>query len=84
MIKRQMSAIALGQIKPADGLAVPALIEALDDESEKVRLFVADALGEMGGFSKHAILELERMQADDADSGCRREAGEAIEKIAGD
>ncbi len=52
---RARAAIGLGESGPSGKIAVPALIEALDDESEQVVNWTAYALAEMGPDAEQAV-----------------------------
>jgi HEAT repeat protein len=62
--------------------AVPALVKALGDDADEVRLAALRALGEIGPHAREGILAVaELLASDDADT--RRAAAEAVEKIRG-
>jgi epoxyqueuosine reductase len=70
-------AVALGNIKSAE--AIPALIDALDDEEPLVRGHAAWALGQIG--SKLAIEALERRIQIERDAEVRSEIADAIRTV---
>jgi len=71
-------AVALGNIKSVE--AIPALIQALDDEEPLVRGHVAWALGQIG--SPRALDALERRRRIENDSEALGEIEEALRTIA--
>jgi hypothetical protein len=74
---RGAAAIGLGQLGPKAAPAVPALIRALSDESQKVRRLAAGSLGRIGLPAGSAVPELTRaLSAEDA--AVRRAATEAL------
>lgn len=56
---RSQAAEALGKIDPKPELAVPALIEALDDSDELVRRAAITALGTLGARARDAVPKLQ-------------------------
>jgi HEAT repeat protein len=59
--------------------AVPALVEAMEDPNEGVRLRVARALGRIGPDPRSAAA-LQRATGD-PDAGVQREAREALDRL---
>jgi HEAT repeat protein/beta-lactamase regulating signal transducer with metallopeptidase domain len=72
------AATALGEA--GNRAAVPALIEALNDEDASVREHVATALGEIG--DRRAVLPLARTVTDDSSARVREHAGISLGLIA--
>jgi HEAT repeat protein len=60
--------------------AVPALVQALQDQSAAVREASARSLGKIGAPAKPAIPELVRL-AQDKDNSVRAAAAEALQRI---
>jgi vesicle coat complex subunit len=79
---RASAAEALGEIGPQKEEVVPALIAALDDPESFVRASAAWALGNIGPEAGPAAPELKRLTEKDPDESVRRDAREALEKIA--
>jgi HEAT repeat protein len=78
---RRRAAEALGQLGPAGKVAVPALMEALNDKKYfDIRAAAATALGQIGPDAKAAIAAL-TAALKDKDESVRRAAAEAIKKI---
>ena len=65
------------------GRAVPALVEALKDESEAVREAAAAALSRIGRNAKEALSVLEKMAKSDAADFVREAAASSVMKIRG-
>lgn len=72
---------ALGEIGPAAGEAVPALINQLAAESETNAYKVAEALGRIGPAAGAAIAPLERISAHSEDESLRTAADLALWRI---
>jgi epoxyqueuosine reductase len=70
-------AVALGHLKSR--AAVPALIQALQDDDSLVRRHAAWALGQIG--TKESLKALEQRQAVDAEESVREEMREAVVSI---
>jgi HEAT repeat protein len=85
---RTVSVWALLQICPDNeeivGLAIPALIEALKDEVEIVRIEAAAALGQIGPKAEAAVPALEKLVASDAHAHVREVAADAVRQIRGE
>ncbi len=71
----------LGEIGPAAGEAVPALIDQLAAESETNAYKVAEALGRIGPTAGAAIAPLERISAHSEDESLRTAADLALWRI---
>lgn len=78
---RIFSARELGHFDAETPGVVPALIEALKDEDERVRQAVAEALGEMGPAARTALPALKESLADVDDEMVRGAMAEGIKKI---
>jgi hypothetical protein len=76
--ERLAAVIALG--KSGDDRSVPALIRALDDKSPVIRGVAAAALGHLG--DERAQVPLERKRSTDVDPRVRKQAGEALVRLA--
>ena len=74
------AALALGGIGPAAKDAVPALIIALKDEEENIRLTAALALGDNGPAAKDAVPALTKWLKDENEDE-RKAAQAALKKI---
>ena len=61
---REWSAVALGDIAPADEAVVVALMRSFEDEDDWVRWKAARALGNIGPAARSALPLLERAAAD--------------------
>jgi HEAT repeat protein len=79
---RSSAAHALGSIEPDASQAVPALIQALGDESEYVRAAAADALGEFGSQASDGVPALIEALGDEH-GGTRSSAARALQDITG-
>jgi len=79
---RSGAANALGWIEPDASEAVPALIQALGDESQYVRSAAADALGEFGSQARDAVPALIEALGDEY-SGLRSSAARALRDVSG-
>jgi HEAT repeat protein len=77
---RRRAALALSRLGPDAAATVPALCEALKDESLLVRFWAAKALGNIGPDARQATASLVQL-LDDADPNVRWEATNAIAKI---
>ena len=78
-----MSASVLGELGVHAIPAIPALCDALKDESDQVRWEAAESLGELGEYALRAVPAL--MEArHHPDPGLQAEADEALKKIAPD
>ena len=71
---------ALGNVGPADPVAIPSLIDALEDSDARVRGQAALALLKSGRDAQDAIPALTRAQHD-KDAKVRRYAAKALEQI---
>src|SRR5207249_1226405 len=78
---RMEAARVLGLLQDRD-LAVPALIQALQDTEEKVRILSAEALSRHESNAKAAIPALEKALTDPS-RGVRDAAAKAIREIEG-
>lgn len=77
------TARALGAMAIAPDICVPALRKATDSRSPEVRVWAVVALGRFGHDASSATPELARALVD-SDARVRREAMDALEKIAPD
>jgi HEAT repeat protein len=76
---RANAARKLGQLGPSAEVAIPHLIEALNDRVPKVRYYAAGALGQFGPEASEAIPGLRAMRRKDSDG--RAFAAWALEEI---
>src|SRR5262245_60530592 len=79
---RALAGQALAHIKAHSPSQLPALLEALKDESAAVRFGAANSLGDLGPAARSAIAALTRALRDD-DPGVRAQAAWALWKIDG-
>lgn len=75
---RWRAALAIGAAGPEAADAVPALVEALDDEAENVRWASAAALGKIGPAASRAVPALAGALGDRSDEVLRRHAAQAL------
>lgn len=75
------AAYALAKVGPAAAAAVPALTAALDDRHKDVRQAAAYSLPALGPDAAAARWALQKLAAQDADPGVRKEAAKALVKI---
>ncbi len=78
---RNAAAYELAGMGPAAQAAVPALIEALEDESQYVRFPVAVALGEIGPGAKAAVPALTKVMEEDFNDDVAAAARRALRRI---
>lgn len=78
---RNAAAYEIAGMGPAAVMAVPALIEALDDPSPVVRFPVTVALGEIGPGAKAAVPRLQQMVAQEINDEIAASARRAIGHI---
>lgn len=78
---RNAAAYEIAGMGPAAAAAVPALIEALDDEIPAVRFPVTVALGEIGPAASSAVPRLKRMMEEDFNDEVAAAAKRAIRHI---
>jgi hypothetical protein len=78
---RNAAAYEIAGLGPAAAAAVPALIEALDDEIPAVRFPVTVALGEIGPAAEAAIPRLKQMMDEDLNDEVAASAKRAIRHI---
>jgi HEAT repeat protein len=80
-VSRNAAAYEIAGMGPAAAAAVPALIEALDDEVAAVRFPVTVALGEIGPAAEAAIPRLKQVVEDDLNDEVAASARRAIKRI---
>ncbi|MBA3556649.1 MAG: HEAT repeat domain-containing protein [Gemmatimonadales bacterium] len=80
-VSRNAAAYEIAGMGPAAAAAVPALIEALDDDIPAVRFPVTVALGEIGPAAEAAIPRLRQMVEDDINDEIAAGARRAIRRI---
>ncbi len=78
---RNAAAYEIAGMGPAAAAAVPALIEALDDEMPAVRFPVTVALGEIGPAAAAAVPRLKQMMEEDLNDEVAAAAKRAIRHI---
>ena len=78
---RNAAAYEIAGLGPAGAPAVPALIEALDDEVAAVRFPVTVALGEIGPAASAAVPRLKQMMEEDLNDEVAAGAKRAIRHI---
>jgi HEAT repeat protein len=78
---RNAAAYEIAGMGPAAVMAVPALIEALDDPSAVVRFPVTVALGEIGPGAKAAVPRLQQMVDEEINDEIAASARRAIRHI---
>jgi HEAT repeat protein len=78
---RNAAAYEIAGLGPAAAAAVPALIEALDDEVPSVRFPVTVALGEIGPAAAAAVPRLKQMMEEDINDEVAAGAKRAIRHI---
>lgn len=78
---RNAAAYEIAGLGPAAAAAVPALIEALDDEVAAVRFPVTVALGEIGPAAAAAVPRLKQMMEEDLNDEVAAGAKRAIRHI---
>jgi HEAT repeat protein len=78
---RNAAAYEIASLGPAAAAAVPALIEALDDEVAAVRFPVTVALGEIGPAAAAAVPRLKQMMEEDLNDEVATGAKRAIRHI---
>jgi hypothetical protein len=78
---RNAAAYELAGLGPAAAPAVPALIEALDDEVPAVRFPITVALGEIGPAAAAAVPRLKQMMEEDINDEVAAGAKRAIRHI---
>ena len=78
---RNAAAYEIAGLGPAAAAAVPALIEALDDEAAVVRFPVNVALGEIGPAAAAAVPRLKQMMEEDINDEVAAGAKRAIRHI---
>lgn len=80
-VARAFTAELLGDLAPGSQAAVPALVQALTEESDRdVRLKLVIALGQMGPAASSALPQLQLLRQG-ADEEMIRHAREAVERI---
>lgn len=80
-VVRNGAAYEIASMGPAAAAAVPALIEALDDELAVVRYPVTVALGEIGAPAAAAVPRLRQMMEEDMNDDVAAAAKRAIRHI---
>lgn len=80
-VSRNAAAYEIAGLGPAAAPAVPALIEALDDEIPAVRFPVTVALGEIGPAAEAAIPKLKQLMEEDLNDEVAAGAKRAIRHI---
>lgn len=80
-LTRSAAAYEIAGLGPAAAAAVPALIEALDDEVAAVRFPVTVALGEIGPAAEAAVPRLRQMMEEDINDEIAAGARRAIKHI---
>jgi HEAT repeat protein len=80
-VSRNAAAYEIAGMGPAAAAAVPALIEALDDEVAAVRFPVTVALGEIGPAAEAAIPRLKQVVEEDLNDEVAAGARRAIKRI---
>jgi len=80
-VSRNAAAYEIAGLGPAAAAAVPALIEALDDEIPAVRFPVTVALGEIGPAAAAAIPKLKQVMEEDLNDEIAAGARRAIKRI---
>lgn len=78
---RNNAAYEIAGMGPAAAAAVPALIEALDDEDAAVRFPVTVALGEIGPAAAAAVPKLKQVMEEDINDEIAAGARRAIRRI---
>lgn len=78
---RWRAAVALGGLGAGAVVAVPDLVDLLDDETEIIRWEAAKALGRMGASAKDAVPALAATLHGQEDAIVRRSAAEALGRI---
>jgi HEAT repeat protein len=78
---RNAAAYEISGLGPAAAIAVPALIEALDDPSTTVRFPVTVALGEIGPAAADAVPRLKKMMDEEVNDEIAAAAKRAIRRI---
>lgn len=79
---RKKAADVLGNVGPADGRAIPALIEALKDNDANVRDAAVLGLSKIGPPASSAAPELEEATKD-KDETVRKHAAAALQRVRG-
>ena len=80
-VTRNAAAYEIAGMGPAAAAAVPALIEALDDEVAAVRFPVTVALGEIGPAAAAAVPRLKQVMEEDINDEIAAGARRAIRRI---
>ena len=80
-VSRNAAAYEIAGLGPAAAAAVPALIEALDDEIPAVRFPITVALGEIGPAAAAAIPKLKQVMEEDLNDEIAAGARRAIKRI---
>lgn len=80
-VSRNAAAYEIAGLGPAAAAAVPALIEALDDEVPAVRFPVTVALGEIGPAAAAAVPKLRQVMEEDFNDEVAAGAKRAIKHI---
>jgi HEAT repeat protein len=80
-VVRNGAAYEIASMGPTAAAAVPALIEALDDELAVVRYPVTVALGEIGAAARAAVPRLQQMMEEDMNDDVAAAAKRAIRHI---
>ncbi len=78
---RNAAAYEISGLGPAGASAVPALIEALDDQEASVRFPVTVALGEIGPAAAAAVPRLKQMMDEEINDEIAAAAKRAIRRI---
>ena len=76
-----VAADALGKIGGGTGRVVPALIEALANPNDDVRLTAMKGLGSLGVVAKPARMALEKASREETGKSNRAAAADALRKI---
>ncbi len=79
------ASVQLSRVKDKEKIAttIPELMEALEDDYYRVRMYSAIALGNCGNKAIKSVPEMCRLLYD-GDNGVREETMEAVQKIIGD
>ena len=78
---RWSAIVALGEMGPAAGEALPGLVEALDDLDDSVRWAAAVSLGKLGGAAEPAVRSLAAALGDPSDNVLQRHAAAALGQL---
>lgn len=78
---RVIAVKGLGRVGAGYPDAISALINALDDENEKVRQYAAESLGMIGPVARIALPKLRELAENEESHAVRNAADKAVEKI---